>query len=339
MQTIMPEPLSWMPDYLVEPLKKASFALKKANTILIVGHESPDGDALGSTLALTSVLRAMGKTVIAFNVDPVPSKFEFLPLSETITSTLSLSEPIDLTVVVDSSERHRLGEYFPEKGFGKTVLCIDHHKTKGSSFYDIFIHDVHACAAGVLIYRLIVELGEPLTPDAATSLFCAIQTDTGSFRYESTSAHSMEVATQLLKTGINVWEISSEIYESFLPERMHLLSQVLSTLQVSSSGQIASIYVDQKMIDSSDAQWFMTGDFINYARSIRGVEVAFLLRDDQSGKIRVSLRSKGKIDVSKVTEQFGGGGHKNAAGCKIKGTLLVVRKKIEKIMQSLVEKK
>ena len=327
-----PEPLGWAVAGLDDALGQAVAALRGAAHVVVVSHERPDGDAMGCTLACAEVVRALGATrVTAFNVSEVPSNLQFLPGASEVVAALPPEHPVDVTVMLDCGERHRVGAAFPPNGWGTTVICLDHHRTYDENAADVFVRDPSAPACAEMVYRLIVAAGVALTPTMATNLFCALQTDTGSFRYGSTTAHAMELGQRLLETGIEVWPISSAVYESNPIERLRLTARVLESLAVSDDGRFASLVVRQEDFDETGADDAMADGLINYARSIAGVEVAAQLTEAGDG-FRVSMRSRGAVDVSKIAERFGGGGHRNAAGCNVAGALASVRAELSRAL-------
>ena len=315
-----PEALSWEAPGIASALRAAVASLRGAHHVLVVAHERPDGDAIGCTLAVAELARALGATqVTAFNVSEVPENLQFLPGAADLARTLD-GPPVDVTVMLDCGERHRVGAEFPAAGWGAKVICLDHHRTVDPDAADIFVHDASAPACAEMVYRLIVAAGVALTPSMATNLFCALQTDTGSFRYGSTTAHAMELGQRLLQTGIEVWPISSAIYESNRLERLRLIARVLESLEVSADGRLASLVVREADFDATGADDAMADGLINYARSVAGVEVAAQLTE-MGTEFRVSMRSRGTVDVSQIAARFGGGGHRNAAGCTVAGPL------------------
>ncbi len=283
---------------------------------VVVAHESPDGDAVGSTLAMANVLAEQGKEVVVYNQDPVPYNFQFLPGANRWQTDLGDEGPFDATIVLDCCEPSRLGPDFPDAGWGEEVAVVDHHKTWDSEFADVYVRDVEAAATGEILYRFASRFGEP-SMDVAENLYCCMMTDTGSFRYSNTSRTAFRIAGELVEIGVEPWKMTSEIYENQPRERLELLCDVLGTLSMSSCGRLAFLRVDQEMVDDVGSDEDLTDGFINYARSIRGVEVATQLRERDDGVWRISFRSRGRVDVSRLAEEYGGGGHHNAAGCVI----------------------
>ncbi len=318
-------------------LVEAAKVLKGAGRVLVVAHERPDGDAIGSTLAAGAIARSLGADVVMFNVDVVPDNLLFLPRADEVTSELPAGWLPDVTVLLDCSQRSRAGERFPGAGWGDTVVCLDHHKTHDPDVADVFVHDVNAAAAGELVFRLAESCGVALHPELSMPLYCALLTDTGSFRYGSTRPETMEMAAELLRSGVDAWSVASEIYENEPVERLRLVQEVLATLDVSPSGKLATIAIDAAMFERSGANPSMTDGLVNYARSVRGVEVAAQLTELEDGTYRVGLRSRGNVDVSKVAEAFGGGGHMNAAGFGASGPLDTLRAELEAALVRVIE--
>lgn len=296
---------------------------------LVVAHTNPDGDAVGSTLAMGLLLEKMGKRVTFYNRDPMPFNFRFLPAATRWVTTLPEElDPVDVMVVLDCAQLHRVGvgESFPTHGMGAQVVVVDHHKTWDDDFASVYVRDVGAAATGEVIYRIMMRAGVELDAEIAQCLYCCVLTDTGSFRYSSTTPTTFQIASALLGAGIDPWEMTSQIYESQPLERMELLALALATLERSPDGKLASIRLERGMFhevlgadfEQTDFVSFTDG-FINHARAIEGVEVAAQLFEESVGTWRVSFRSRGHVDVSKLAERCGGGGNRNAAGCTLKG--------------------
>lgn len=293
------------------------------STFLVTTHESPDGDAVGSSLALASYLRRLGKEVTVFFSDPVPDLYSFLPLADRVVHTLPTS-PSDVCFVLDVGEFRRAGAAF--NGYDKvgTYVNIDHHATS-EPFGAINLIDTAASATGALIYRIIKAAGGEIDRDTALCIYTAVITDTGSFRYSNADPEAFAIAGEMVSRGVNTWFVAEHLYESQPRQRLELLALSLSTLKISPSGAFASLAVTLDMYEKSGANAELTDGFVNYPRSIRGVEVAVLFRELEPGRVKVGFRSKGKVDVSRLTAAFGGGGHHNAAGCTLAGTLEEVR--------------
>ncbi|MBA2661382.1 MAG: DHH family phosphoesterase [Bradymonadaceae bacterium] len=320
---------------LEEQLSAVVSIIDHAKSFLVVAHASPDGDAVGSTLAMGLLLEQLGKHVCFYNQDPVPYNFQFLPGADRWTTELGAEESFDVTIMLDCAERDRIGTSFPKNGWGKKVVVIDHHKTWDPSFADAYLRDVDAAATGELLFRLVSCMGS-LSTEIAQNLYCCMMTDTGSFRYSNTSRTAFRIAGELVEAGADAWHMTSHIYEDQPRSRLDLLCRVLATLAMSPCGRLAFLRVEQSMFDDAGGTSEMTDGFINYARSIRGVEVATQLREAGPDTWRISFRSRGKVDVSSLAAKFGGGGHHNAAGCEMHGTWAEVQQRLSEALVELL---
>ena len=223
-------------------------------------------------------------------------------------------------MLLDCAEAKRIGEDFPAHGWAPDVAVVDHHKTWDPDFARVYVRDVGAAATGEVLYRVMLAANVALDLDIARTLYCCLMTDTGSFRYLSTSRTTFQIAGELLDAGVDAWDMTSNIYESQPLQRVKLLAEVLSTLEVSSCGRLAFIRLEHEMFERLGASTELADGFINFGRSIRGVEVATQMTELEDGAWKISFRSRGNIDVSLLAERFGGGGHRNAAGCTIHGS-------------------
>jgi phosphoesterase RecJ-like protein len=296
------------------------------STFLITTHENPDGDAVGSTLALAGYLRRLGKEVTLYYSDPIPDIYSFLPLADTVVNTLP---PVayDVCFVLDVGEFKRAGkELAAFRGIGK-IINIDHH-LHCDNFGFINLVDPEASATGALIYRIIRAAGGEIDYATALCIYTAVITDTGSFRYSNANTEAFTIAGEMVALGVDAWHVAEKLYERQPRERLALLALALSTLEVSSRGDFAAVTVTLEMYVKSGANPELTDGFVNYPRSIRGVEVAVFFRELEPGLFKVGFRSKGKVNVSAIAQAMSGGGHHNAAGCTLSGTLEDVRRTV-----------
>lgn len=300
-------------------------ALKQCNSILISVHRNPDGDALGSQLALMLALQKTGKTVTVHNLDPVPEIYRFLPRAEQIRSGRPVAGRHDAYIVLDS-DPPRTG-LFDESIPADTLINIDHHVTN-PAVWPLTWLDPAASATGEMVYRLIRLLDVPMDRDIALCLYTAIFTDTGSFRYSNTTPESMKIAASLLEAGADPWLVTENVYESFSYPRIKLLGSVLHAMERSADGRTAWVVVTDELYRTTGTSAEDTDNFVNYVRSVKGVEVAVLFRQTAEAQYKISLRSKGRVDLSGLAQSFGGGGHKNAAGGVLDGSLDEVRTKV-----------
>ncbi|OGW50282.1 MAG: hypothetical protein A2078_12990 [Nitrospirae bacterium GWC2_57_9] len=300
-------------------------ALERSVTVLVSVHKSPDGDALGSQLALVLALEKKGKKVIAQNLDPVPEIYRFLPGSERIKVGRALSGRFDAIVVLDA-DPPRTGLF--DGGVPADMLInIDHHVTNPRQWPLTWL-DADAAATGEMIHELIRQLNVPINPEIALCLYTSIFTDTGSFRYANTTARSMRIAADMIDAGADPWLVTENVYESFAYRRLKLLGNVLAGIEKSEDGRVAWVVVTEELFRQNGATPEDTDNFVNFVRSTKGVEVAVLFRQTADRQYKISLRSKGRIDLAGLAQSLGGGGHKNAAGSTLDGTLGEVKKRV-----------
>jgi phosphoesterase RecJ-like protein len=309
-----------------EILRKIAEEARRGQTFLISTHQNPEGDAIGSTLALALALESLGKTVRILTQDPVPEILAFLPGAEKITHRAPPDGRFDIAFSVDCGDRPRLGEEFNKvKGIGK-IINIDH--VSNDFFGDLNLVDPGASSAAEIIYDLIRTLPAPFTKEVAENIYTGLLTDTGSFHYSNTSAKTLSVARACLLAGVDPWKVAQKVYDTQPLARLRLLSRVLETLELSEDGRVSSVAVTQQMLREAGATVDMTEDFINFPRSVQGVEVALLFREVTPVKYRVSMRSRGAVDVARIAGQFKGGGHPAASGCTVEENFSTVKAKI-----------
>jgi phosphoesterase RecJ-like protein len=321
----------WKPG---ENLPLVIDALRSARKVLITMHRGPDGDALGSALALACALRDLGRDVIVYNPDDLPYNFRFLRGAAEVARSLPQDAAFDVTVVADAGAYDRLGPEMPDEDRRGLLLNLDHHITT-EPFGDVNYVDPDAASVGILAYKIIKGLGAPLSRDAAECIYASILADTGCFRYSSTDPECLRIAAELVEVGVEPWEMTIRVYEQQPLARMRLLADVLSTLEV--HGKLATITITNAMVAKTGSEMDLTDGFINYARSVDGVEVAASFREPENGgPWRVSFRSRGRVNVAAIAQKFGGGGHHNAAGCCIEGDEAAVRGRIaEEVEEAL----
>jgi phosphoesterase RecJ-like protein len=307
--------------------------IEEGRRFLVAAHENPDGDAIASTLALAGALREMGKEVVAYNPDGVPDPFTFLPGAQTVLRSLEGVPPFDAGFVLDAGELRRAGNHLRERC--RVLVNIDHHPFS-EHFGEIHFVDEEASATGALIWRVLVAAGHPVSHEVALCIYTAVLSDTGSFRYSNANPEAFRIAAAMVEAGVNPWDIASCLYESQAQERLRLLALALATLTVSSSGRYASVSVTTDMYRQTGSGPEHTDGFVNYPRSIRGVEVALFFRQVGPAAFKVGFRSKGAVDVGAVARELGGGGHHNAAGALIEGSLDTVRAAVFSRMDELL---
>jgi bifunctional oligoribonuclease and PAP phosphatase NrnA len=306
-------------------LKAILKTISEGQRFLVAAHEGPDGDALASTLALTLALRELGKEAVAYNRDGLPAAFDFLPGANTLVDTLPAGERFDAGFILDAGELRRAGVELAD--CCATLVNIDHHPYS-ENFGSIYYVDTAACATGALVYRILAAGGWPISPEVAACIYAAIISDTGSFRYSNSNPEAFRIAGEMIALGVSPWDIATGLYEHQDPRRLRLLAQALATLTVSACGRFASLAVTSEMYAATGANAEHTDGFVNYPRSIRNVEVAIFFRQVSATAFKVGFRSKGQVDVGALSRELGGGGHHNAAGALVEGTLDGVRKTV-----------
>ncbi len=306
--------------------------IKAGQRFLVCAHASPDGDAIGATLGLMLGLEKLGKQVVAYNADGVPDTFRFLPGADRVLTDLEDQPDFDAVFVLDAGDLSRTGDPVAERA--PVLINIDHHP--GSDFGDICYLDTEAAATAVLIYRLLKACDLTLDLDIALPLYTGLLSDTGSFRYANSNPEAFAVGGQLVELGIDPWQVASALYESQPPERMRLLSQVLATLYIAPDGKHASVSMSLEMLEETGALPEHTDGFVNYPRAVSGVEVAVFFRQVETEKVKIGFRSRGNIDVGGLAKKLGGGGHKNAAGAHIDGTLDAVVTEVHSLLDQLL---
>ena len=292
---------------------------------MLVTHVNPDGDAIGSQVGLGRYLLSLGFEVRIVNQDPTPEDLRFLefdgPAAEAYEASRhdGLLDAADAIVLVDNSAPDRLGRMeIPSRERSSKTFCIDHHPTRTTPWAGNVI-DTSASATAVIVHELASERG--WTPDraAAEALYAGLATDTGFFRFSSTSPRALRVAAELIEAGADPTRAYREVYERNSPEYTRLLGRALAGLSLSAGGTVASVGLTLAMIDACGAPGVDTSEVTTPVLAVDGVRIAILFRELAGGRVKVSLRSKGALDVQQLAAQFGGGGHRNASGIVMPG--------------------
>lgn len=300
--------------------------LLKENNYLIASHMDPDGDSVGSALALWIALNSLGKKAVLTTIDPVPFKYRFLPHWEEVKEWQEVETgDYGLIIILDSSDLRRI-EPLMDLAKIQRVINIDHHVTN-EKFGQYNYIDAGAGSVGEIIYELLKQMKLAITKEIAMCLYTAINTDTGSFRYANTSSRTHRIAADLVELGVNPAEMTRHIYENATREGTLLIKEALSTLKFDCRNQIAHITVTREMMECTGAREEDTEGLVNYTRNIQGVEIGILFKEICEGKIRVGFRSH-RVDVSQLAEIYGGGGHPRAAGCQVEKTLPEARQEV-----------
>ena len=300
-----------VPDEVLAPLGGP------ARRVLMLGHVHPDADVIGTLLALDLALGGRGWQVVCGGPHPAPALLAFLPGVERYRRLSAPPAPVDVVVLTDCPNPERTeGLLERARAGGAQVINIDHHHDN-RRYGDVNWVEPGAAATGEMVYALLEALGVPLTPAIATNLFTAIHVDTGSFRYSNVTAETFRIAAALVAAGADPYAVSRALYERRPPEALRWLGEALARVEVSPDGRIAWLALPAGLVPEAFVE---AEDLVNYPRSVSSVRVACLFRE-QDGRVKVSLRAKGDVDVSRIAAMFGGGGHPNAAGCTVPGPL------------------
>jgi len=296
-----------------------SRTIHDADSVVLATHVHPDGDAIGSLLGLAQILTDMNKKVFCYLEEPVPYLYRFLPGCEMVNTSLEELDvfvgknPNSIAISLDCGDCDRLGKHHQRLLEIDTFLVIDHHRSHKNFGSHRWI-DSDRSSTGEMVYELAEHMQAVISYRSAYNLYVAILTDTGSFCYESTTSRTLRIAADLVDAGVSPDEVSGYIYNNYTLERIQLMEKVLSTLSLYEDDTLAVIRVNRQMIDESGALPEDVEGFIDFPRSINSVKVAVFIKESLKGIVSVSLRAKGEVDVSEIAKNFGGGGHRNAAG-------------------------
>ena len=348
--------------------------IETSKKVLIATHENPEGDAISSVIATGLFLKALDKDVYLYDKDQIPNNLKFLPGVDKFLNEFP-KEPIDLLIVLDCGEFSRIGANYGELSVINRIINIDHHFTNTFFGHSNLVLPDASSAGEVLFYLFLAygayvndiayspfdnflgdKLGEPLpcgieerkkilsylNDDIALSLYTSILTDTGSFHYSSANKRSFYICSVLNEYNLDPAEIATELFETKPAEMYFLLGKSLNTLEFSSNGKVASMVGTKKMIEDvlkeADGNRIngLYENFVNYPRSIQGVEIAIFFRETGFNQYRLNFRSKSYANVAYVAEKFGGGGHKFAAGCKVSGDINEIKNEVYKYCGEII---
>ena len=311
--------------------------LREHQRFAVMSHVRPDGDALGSQLALALSLQQLGKEVRVWNEEGMLEKYSFLPRAELVTKPPSIPEDFDCAIALDTAIQSRLGTALAAVRSAKIWINIDHHLSN-PGYGDVVDVDPDAPATAEIIFRLIKSQNLPFNRDIAENLYAAISTDTGSFQYPKTSARTFEIAAELIRAGLDVGRLNQQLYENYPRRRLELLRELLRTMRFEHRGRVASVSLSLKTAAELGVLPEDNEGLIDHLRAIRGVIVAVFFEELNDGKVRVSMRSKDDaVDVCAICQKFGGGGHTLAAGARVRGTLAEVEEKVLEEIGDVIE--
>lgn len=300
--------------------KKVIQAIKKCSRFLIVSHVDLEGDALGSELALASLLNKLGKTAYIVTSDKkLVDNYKFLYGGKKIYRRLD-SDKFEAVFIIDCANRERIGKISNLIGRKKLIINIDHHRDN-QKFGQVNWIDPQASSTGEMIYRLFELTRTKLGKQDALTIYTAILTDTGSFRHANTTSRVFQICSRLLEFGVEPVKVYTKIYENNSAQDIALAAQIISKISFAANNRIAWLAINQSSLKQIQGKHEVFDKLLDFARSIGTVKVVLIFSQVNKGLIKLNLRSKSPVDVQKVARAFGGGGHKFASGCKFKGTL------------------
>ncbi len=323
-------------------IKKIIQQLTNSSRILLASHANPDGDAIGSLLAMGMALKRLGRAVTLYNESAIPAVYRFLPSVDGIQKILRDPERFDTAVILDCGGLDRVGSAVDAIAAIPAIVNIDHHTTN-SRFGQYHLVDVQACATSEIVYRLIQSMDLEIDLAMATAIYTGILTDTGSFRFSNTNRAAFSICEAMVAMGVNPSAVARHVYGTYSLGRIKLLNLALDSIEISNNGHLSIMTVTREMLSDTGTQAEDADGLINYARRIQDVKVAALIHELENGngasgsrkRFHVSLRSDGSVDVSRIASGFGGGGHAGAAGFSMETSLAELKKTIYSLSEGL----
>jgi phosphoesterase RecJ-like protein len=309
--------------------------IKESRRILVASHAEPDGDCLGSLVALGLALSKWDKIITMLNPSPIPAVYRFLPGVERIVSQIKEATAYDMAIILDCGDIVRVGENSSIVDQIPLVVNIDHH-VSNTRFGHLQLIDTGACATAEIVYRLINALEIPFDKTIATGIYLGILTDTGSFRFSNTNPAAFAISKAMIDNGVEPHLVAQRVFGTYSLGRIKLLNMALNSIEISANGKLSLMTISRSMLNATGTSTEDIDGLINYARRIEDVKVAALIHEIKNGagkftnmnRYHVSLRSDNTVDVAKIAAKFGGGGHTSAAGFKIESTLVALKEKI-----------
>ena len=307
-------------------------AIRTRRRFVVSSHSRPDGDSIGSQVAMAYALRALGKEVRIVNADPAPPPLMAFPGVSDIEFAAAVDGDADAAIIMECGDLTRTGVAGLDRFF---VINIDHHP--GNAAYgQINWFDAGAAACGEMVFDLVRAMGVPFSREIATHIYLAILTDTGSFHYSSISPRTFDICRDAVEAGVDPVLVARNVYDSNNMGRLKLFGSVLSAMQMDSTGRIAIVYLDHEMAREAGGTYEDTEGLINLPLTVKEIHAVVFFKQVEGEAYRVSMRSKGDIDIGSVAKEFGGGGHKNAAGCSVTGAIDALQKTfVEKIERAI----
>ena len=291
----------------------------------MASHKDPDGDAIGSILALGETLILSGKDVVLFNEGPIPDSFASLKGIERVVNSFNPESGFDGLFILDCTNLERVGNISLHLSKIRPLINIDHHENN-SQFGDLNLVDRDSSSVGEIVYRLIKLADLPMNVTVAENIFVAIQTDTGSFRYKNTTRDTFHIAGEMLGLGVDSWKIARKVMDGYTLKKLRLLESTLNTVELYHAGKVGLMTITKQVLSKTGADDSDSERFVDYPRFISGVEIAALIREIGKDYYKFSLRSNDWVNVADLASHFGGGGHPSAAAFTREGSLEVVKK-------------
>lgn len=311
------------------PAEEITRILEESSAILVASHVDPDGDSLGTQLAFAGFLRKSGKQVFLFREDTIPEKFQFLPESDNIQHIQDSSNDlkVDAAVILECPRISRAGNIINKLNEDCKIINIDHHQDN-DGYGDVAWVNGDASSVAEMVYEYFEAVDYEVDTTTATQLYTAILTDTGRFRYNSTSQRTMEIAGKLIGAGADPRQICDRVYFNLPVGTIKLIGHALDNAEFLQNGKVCMLAVGKEILSKNEARLSETEGLSEYSLFGQGVEVGILLKEGDDGVTRISLRSRGSVNVADLAAKFGGGGHINAAGCSIEKGLNEAKKEI-----------
>ena len=317
--------------------------LQQSKHILVTSHTNPDGDAIGTLLAMGLALEQLDKHVTLLNESPIPAVYRFLPTVHRVRRSLAgqRHDSFDTAVVVDCSDLNRIGRSSSTVVRIPVIVNLDHHITN-SGFGHLQYIDTGACASAEIVYDLACRMNVAISMGMATAIYTGILTDTGSFRFSNTTRRSFTICEEMIERGVDPSAVAKHVYGTYSLGRIKLLNLALDSIEISSNGKLSLMSVTREMLAQTETYPEDADGLINYAKRIRDVKVAVLMQEANNGaggsnsnKYHVSLRSDGTVDVGAIAAAYGGGGHASAAGFSIESNMIKLKNQIFNLAENI----
>ena len=309
-------------------------AIRSRQRFVLSSHSRPDGDSIGSQLAMAYALKALGKEAVAINADAAPPPLLAFPGVPDIRIAAEAAGPYDAAIIMECGDLARTGVRGLERYF---VINIDHHPGN-TNYGQINWFDESAAACGEMVFDVVTALGVPLSVEIATHVYLAILTDTGSFHYSNITPRTFEIAGACIAAGVDPVMVARNVYDSNNMGRLKLFGAVLSAMQIDQTGRIAIVYLDHEMARAAGGTYEDTEGLINLPLTVKEIQAVVFFKEHEGETYRVSMRSKGDIDIGAIAKEFGGGGHKNAAGCTVTGAIDALQKTFVDKMERAIDR-